>query len=402
MSHYDDAVYGGQFKKLKNFSGAPVQRIKYDESLLDKEIDIDGLPEGEWICRGVYRMERVFAYGRKYGRVTLENPDPAANILMPWGGAQKSVYLDLETTGLSANKGSYAFLAGLGFNGPDSFRVVHLFLAGPAWERNWLKAMEDELPDNFGFVTYNGRMFDIPMLRIRYALLGAKPVWDSSPHLDLLMLARHFYRGRMASCSLSEIEKHVLGVYRSDDDIPGSRIPALYTGYLTTSDASALRGVFYHNMLDVISLGVLQKHLSELVKMGGFSGEDMIRCGDLWDRQGDGTRAKTAWQSALDFSGSEHAANTRLAEIAKKCGEYRIAKKHLEAAAEKSDCPVDNLIDIAKIEEHYLKDLNNALFHLKQALEWLDSNSNGGWDIKRHDILFRIKRLEQKLTKTWK
>ena len=387
----------GEFEGL--LPSDPSGKIKPNMSALSEEIAIDGLPGGRWVSRGVYKMEHIFQYGRKYGSKILENPCPESNILAPWGAASTQVYLDLETTGLSANKGAYAFLAGLGFCEHDSFRVVHLFLAGPAWERNWLAAIEAELPEDFGLVTYNGKMFDLPLLRIRYKLAGAAPLWDSSPHLDLLMLVRHFYRGRLGSCSLSEIEPRVLGVYRSGDDVPGREIPGLYTEYLRTSDASPLGGVFYHNTLDIISLAVLQKHIAGLVNMEGFSGEDMIRCGDLWDVIGDDDKAEAAWQRALDFTEMEQPAAARLAEKAKKRGDYAKAKEYLKSALEKSFSPLKNFEALAKIEEHNLSDFNAALYYSMQALEWLESHRacDHEWSIERHDLLYRINRLKRKL-----
>lgn len=239
------------------------------------KIDVSGLPEGDWVARGVYRMEREIPYGRQYGHRALNDPSSSGELLSSWGGSRRTVYLDLETTGLSGAKGAYAFLVGLGFNTESSFKVVQLFMAGPAWEKNWLWCLESELPeDDYGLVTYNGKAFDLPMLRIRYRLAKSAPIWEGHPHMDLLMLARRFYRGRLPSCSLSSIEQRILGVHRSTEDIPGRDIPAIYTRYLSSSDASPLRGVFYHNTLDVISMAVLQIHIAGLTEQKDNTGNE--------------------------------------------------------------------------------------------------------------------------------
>ena len=291
-------------------------RVVPSGSRLPDEMDISGLPEGEWTARGVYRMEREVAYGRQYGHRPLADPSPSGELLSFWGGMKRSVYLDLETTGLSAAGGAYAFLVGLGFSEDRSFRVVQLFLAGPAWERNWLFALESELPnDDYGLVTFNGKSFDLPMLRIRHRLAKSAPCWEGRPHMDLLMLARHFYRGRLTSCSLSSIEQKVLGLHRSGEDVPGREIPRIYTNFLVSSDASPLRGVFYHNALDVISMAALQAHIGSLADMRGTTGNDMIRCGDLWEKAGREEIAKSAWTRALDFRGVEREASSRLARF---------------------------------------------------------------------------------------
>ena len=285
-------------------------------SRLPNEVDVLGLPEGKWTARGVYRMERVIPYGRQYGHRALTDTSPSGELLSFWGGKKRSVYLDLETTGLSGTRGAYAFLVGLGFNGEGSFRVVQLFMAGPAWERNWLRALESELPENdYGLVTFNGRSFDLPILRIRHRLAKSAPCWEGRPHMDLLMLARHFYRGRLPSCSLSTVEQRILGVHRSGEDVPGREIPRIYTNFLASSDASPLRGVFYHNALDVISMAALQVHIGFLAEMRGTTGNDMIRCGDLWEEAGMLEISKKAWTRVLDFRDSESEANSRLARF---------------------------------------------------------------------------------------
>lgn len=232
------------------------------------------------------------------------------------GGAKRAVYLDLETTGLSGSNGAYAFLIGLGFNKISSFRVVQLFMAGPAWEKNLFEVLRSELPDGeYGLVTFNGRTFDLPMLRIRHKLARFTPSWEDRPHMDLLVLARHFYRGRLASCSLSSLEQRILGVHRSGEDVPGREIPQIYTEYLVSSDAFPLRRVFYHNVLDVISMAALQLHIGALAEMKGRTGDDMLRCGDLWEEAGINENARNAWLRALDFRGSENEARSRLAGL---------------------------------------------------------------------------------------
>lgn len=320
---YDPEKFG-QLKGL--LPSGKFGRVQPLDDRLPKELDVAGLPDGEWISRGVYRMERTVAYGRKYGSRALENPEASSATLKPWGAHPTCVYLDLETTGLSGNLGAYAFLVGLGLCDKDAFRVVQLFLAGPGWERNWLAALENELPEDFGLVTYNGRSFDLPLLRTRYALARSAPSWGENPHLDLLLLARHFYRGRLDSCSLSTIEPKVLGLYRSGEDVPGREIPALYTHFQRTQNAAILRGVFYHNALDIISLAALQTHIANLAEMKGTTGEDMIRCGDLWKLQGDDARAEAAWRRALDFDNAHSAARLRLSSKSerRRCPESKI------------------------------------------------------------------------------
>lgn len=382
-----------------NYSG-PVSPLG---SHLTNEIDISGLPEGEWVARGVYRMERDIPYGRQYGHRALHDPSSSGELLSFWGGMRRSVYLDLETTGLSGTKGAYAFLIGLGFNTESSFKVVQLFMAGPAWEKNWLWSLESELPeDDYGLVTYNGRAFDLPLLRIRYRLAKSAPGWDGCPHMDLLMLARHFYRGRLPSCSLSSIEQSILGVHRSGEDVPGREIPGIYTRYLSTSDASPLRGVFYHNTLDVISMAALQTHVGGLAEMKGTTGKDILRCGDLWEQAKMSEKAKAAWSRALDFRGAESEANAKLAEYAKAEGNLRKAREFYLEALKNDPFSFRIFENLSILEEKEAKDPRSALNYAEKALEILGSMGHAD-DLslgqQRYELNNRISRLRKKCGK---
>lgn len=367
----------------------------------DGDAPTANLPRGEWTRRGVFRMEYSVPYGKKFGARIFANPEKDASLLKPWGAAPASVFLDLETTGLSGGAGTYAFLIGLGFCGADSFKVIQLFLSGPGWEKNWLSAIESELPEkDFGFVTYNGACFDMPLLRARHTLARAVPSWNAALHMDLLPLARHFYRKRLLSCSLSSVESNVLGVRRSGEDIPGREIPQIYSDFLRTRDAAPLHGVFYHNRLDIVSLAALQVKISELVAMENCSGEDLVRCGDLWYIMGRTEEARGAWETAMEHEDGICGANLRLAEQSKRGGDFENAKKHFKLALEYDRQPLETLENLAKLEEHRFGDYEAALGYAERALSWLDSRRglrDKDWMLQRQGVKHRVDRLKRKI-----
>lgn len=389
-------------EKFEKTGGAPEPRPAPRETVLPKELDVTGLPEGEWTARGVYRMERRFRYGSAYGKNVLTHPGESGAALKLWGGSECPVFLDTETTGLSGGTGTYAFLIGLGICAEDCLRVVQLFLAGPAWERAWLEAVENELPRGCGLVTYNGRAFDLPLLLTRYTLARAVPSWRYAPHMDLLLLARHFYRGRLASCSLSSMEKNVLGLQRSGEDVPGSEIPWMYTRFLRDSDASPLRGVFYHNTLDIVSLAVLQRRIAAMASGDCSCAADMVRAGDLWAAKGRADKARDAWESALGFSRDRCAALLRLAEIERAAGNYRAAYDYYKESLATERRPVRTLETMAKIAEHRFRRPGDALAHAQDALRWLERHrifKDKNWEADRASLRHRIERLERKIAR---
>jgi len=193
------------------------------------------------------------------------------------------LFFDLETTGLSGGAGTYAFLVGFGFFDEDGFRSRQHFLRGYGQERALLDAVEQEVSASRAagravLVTYNGRSFDVPLIDTRYQFNRMRSPFDGMPHVDMLFPARRLWKRRPVpaagrfddppgSCSLTAIERDILGLCRQDD-VPGWEIPARYFGYARTGDARGLEAVFEHNRLDLLSLAAVSGVILEMARDG--------------------------------------------------------------------------------------------------------------------------------------
>ena len=170
------------------------------------------------------------------------------------------LFLDTETTGL-AGAGTLAFMVGVAFiergSAADVLIVRQYFLRDHADEIAMLLLLNDLLEQKAGLVTFNGRTFDLPLLSNRYLMNRIPSRLLEVPHLDLLPPARRLWRNRFGSVALGNLEKELLGVHRTEDDIPGWLIPSLYNDYLRSGDASEMYRVFYHNQLDMLSMVTL-------------------------------------------------------------------------------------------------------------------------------------------------
>ena len=186
--------------------------------------------------------------------------DPALADLDP----RSALYLDTETTGLSAREGDFAFMIGLGYFDGDLFRVAQIFLRDHTEEPAALYELERIARRFSHLVTFNGKNFDGPLLDTRLALGRFDFRFGSMPHIDLLGPARRLWKYRLTSCSLGSLEKDVLGFVRGPD-IPGFEIPDLYRDYVKTRDAKRLRSVFDHNVKDVLSMVVLLAKIDRIL-----------------------------------------------------------------------------------------------------------------------------------------
>jgi uncharacterized protein YprB with RNaseH-like and TPR domain len=168
---------------------------------------------------------------------------------------ERLIFIDTETTGLVGGAGTIAFMIGVGAFVEDSFLLRQYFLRDPSEERGMLFALQEDLESAEGFVSYNGRAFDLPLLEMRY-MLGLRRHWSLStwPQLDLLHPARRLWRLGLPDCTLGTLEKMQLNVNRTEEDVPGSMIPGLYLDYLRSGDASQMARIVYHNAVDILTL----------------------------------------------------------------------------------------------------------------------------------------------------
>lgn len=371
--------------------------------------ETNGLPDGEWLCDGVWMRTSRRSVDDPHGRVTLRGTNERP-VMRAFGSDGDAIFLDLETTGLTGGTGTYAFLCALGMIDGDEFVVKQLFLARPSKEPQWLEAINDLIPRGATLVTYNGATFDIPMLQTRHILMRMTPHWIAYPHVDLLKLARKLYKGRFDSCSLGSMERNVLRIAREDDDIPGCMIPPLYAEFLRTRDASPLRGVFYHNEIDIVSLAALWCRIADVLIGDCADALELLRAGDIWDHIGACGEAERMWRASADEKCAD--ASIRLAFMHKRREEYEAARGHFSRAldairagarCEAGWCTLfDVLVEIAKIDEHRSRSYDSAMAHATSALACLKRArhlAGARYGEMLRDITRRIERIERKISK---
>jgi uncharacterized protein YprB with RNaseH-like and TPR domain len=173
-------------------------------------------------------------------------------------GLRGAVYLDLETCGLSQ---ACVFLAGtMQWNGEDF--VVRQYLARDyAEERGLVVQLSRYLAEAEVLITFNGKSFDVPMLRDRATIHGLD-LETPTRHVDLLHHARARWRDQLPNCRLITLEAYICQRRRSGD-VPGSEIPGLYHHFVKYGDPYRLIPVLHHNLLDVITMDEILRALVE-------------------------------------------------------------------------------------------------------------------------------------------
>ncbi|HLD92799.1 MAG TPA: ribonuclease H-like domain-containing protein [Anaerolineales bacterium] len=316
---------------------------------------------------------------------------------------ERFIFLDTESTGIWGS-GTLAFLIGLGRFEPGGFRQVQYFLREPIEERAILEALNRQVSPDDALVTFNGKSFDLPLLGGRYLTNGAKHPFGGLPHLDLLHLARRLWKDLLPSRALGDLEVQLLGVTRSQEDIPGWMIPQMYIDYLHTGDARPLAGVFYHNSMDVLSMASLLYYLAARLAFP-LDAEaphhaELYAIGRLNVDLGFAEDAIDIFQNTLSMDLPKDA-HGRLVEhlglLFRRRGDYEAALQLWEQAA--AEGRVYAHVEIAKYYEHRARDYAVALRYTRTAIEVIAAASTPAYERVYWQPLLehRLARLERRL-----
>jgi uncharacterized protein YprB with RNaseH-like and TPR domain len=237
----------------------------------------------------------------------------------PPGEEPRTIFVDLETTGLSGGAGTVAFLVGCGWFDLGAFQVRQFLLTSYAAERALLDAVASCFDAASLLVTYNGKTFDVPVMETRWMFHRMRMPLESVRHFDMLHPARRLWRSREETddftarlsgddggCRLSTLERVLCGVRRVGD-VPGLEIPGRYFQFLRTGDARPLEAVLEHNRLDLISLAAVTAHAVQLVEEGTPRCRDAaetLSLGKVYERAGCGERAIDAYRRAAASPGA--------------------------------------------------------------------------------------------------
>jgi hypothetical protein len=323
----------------------------------------------------------------------------------------KLAFLDIETTGLVGGAGTLAFLVGLGFLEDDHFTLRQYFLRDPAEEKAMLSGLAETLKERSGLVTYNGRAFDVPIVQARFTMSfggrrgDARRRFDLGryPHLDLLPPARRLWRGRYENCSLGTLERAVLGLERTAEDMPGALIPQLYVHYLHTGETGDMKRVIYHNAEDILSMVTLSAHILDTFagKPGkSRSGVDSLRLALWHDDLAHTIEADSHYRAALARPLPDDqalVAYKRYAAFLKGVGRQAQAVEWWRQWADLDASDPTPCIELAKYYEWETKEIARAREWASQALLCL-AHWKKGWqrDEAWKEIQHRLERLGRK------
>lgn len=316
--------------------------------------------------------------------------------------ARRALFLDTETTGLSGGAGTVAFLVGLGRIEDDRFVVYQYMMSNYGAEALLLEKIAPMIRDAQTLVTFNGRSFDVPLLRSRFTMCRMDDPTENKPHLDLIHPARRVWKLRLKDCSLGHIEETELGLHR-DHDIPGAEVPERYFSFLKTGDMTLLDDVVDHNRQDIVSLGTLLARLagSYAAPLEQTSMLDVFSLGRTLQKQGERSDAETCYRlaarerplSTIERLRERHvagSANRQLSLMLRSGGDMLRAEAVWRDMIDRRQMGTFPYVELAKLYEHGRRDPEEALRLTERALELAGGDERAALEKRRQRLMRRL------------
>jgi uncharacterized protein YprB with RNaseH-like and TPR domain len=308
----------------------------------------------------------------------------------------RAVFLDTETTGLAGGTGTAAFLIGAGWVEGERFIVRQYFMRDYHEEAALLQGLADDLGRFSRIVTFNGKIFDVPLLEARFHLARSRFPLAEAAHLDLLHPSRRLWKARLESCRLQSLEVALLGL-RRHGDIPGDEIPQVYFDWVRRRDARLLARVFEHNRQDIVSLAAIAVLACQWVEGGRaedprdvFSLARVLERARLFERSEEEYR-RTVALGAEELRGP---ALLRLGLRAKRAGDFHRAAGLWEEAGEAGE--PEGWRELAMHHEHRTRDLEAALGAVERGMRLASEGRDvGSWHLQE-GFRHRRERLRRK------
>ncbi len=312
------------------------------------------------------------------GALRLIAPDAAKEVADP----QQWLFLDTETTGMSAGSGTYAFLVGIAWWDAGGLEVEQLFMREHSEEHSLLLALAERMAERRVLVTFNGKSFDWPLLETRYRMTRTIKPPTPRAHLDFLHPARTLWRLRLGSARLPELERHVLGWDRGVD-VMSELIPSMYFGFLRGGAPEPLVPIFHHNQMDLRGLAALATRVVKLLANPEQHGQDALELfgvSRICERRGD-ARARDLYERSVNGNlpeETERKARRSLALFAKRASEHSQAEQLWARMLGSSREGLDAYEQLAIHYERRTRDCQRAAALVREALAMLRKSNRLG------------------------
>lgn len=344
---------------------------------------------------GLYPLQKIKNCNKKCFNYIFNNMYSEINY-------QDFLFIDTETTGLAGGTGTVPFMVGLGYFSADGFIVEQLFMRDYDEEIALLKELKDIMAEFPVVVSFNGKSYDLPLLKTRMVMNRCGEI-NLKNHLDLLHASRRIW-SYLNSCSLTSLEEKILDITRNDY-LPGSEVPGIYFNYLNSKEPKLLRPVFRHNLIDIISLVTLLNHLKVVYDSQSecdLNDQELFSLGKIYEKEKEIEKSIECYKKAKAETDSNYLQtqiNKKLSWQYKRLDKWKEAVAIWKEMASEKKGGIFPLVELAKYYEHQTDNYANAIYCTKKALVYLKDRKRiiTGFEQKRSKLEHRLERLRRKV-----
>lgn len=310
---------------------------------------------------------------------------------------EELLFLDTETTGLSRGAGTFPFLVGLGHLQQNRFIVRQVLLTSPAGEAAFLEEIQKSVRERPFLVTYNGKSFDVPLIRNRL-ILARDRLQAPVQHFDLFHILKRLYpHKRLTGYRQKDLEQELLGSQRVND-IEGAAIPQIYFDYVKYGTDTGMAAIMQHNYLDLVGMIFLFLEAVQLYDRKDVSRKS-LRAG-LARILARNHRFAEALEIAPVFEdlpleaaeGFHYRDALFRAWLERRVGDFEKAAASFRTIADRCSCDYSRL-SLIRILEYRLRDYEEALGQSRLLLSRVSEK-------ERESLERRIARLQTRMTKS--
>jgi len=387
------------------------------------ETDIGRFVEGEEASNAYgsfFRSVTVYPLDHRHGHTSLNLLSEIDSDIFSLVGKDealtgvdlcKAIFLDTETTGLAGGTGTVPFLVGMGSFSSDGFRIEQFFMRDYDEEQALLHAVRERFEHSDALVSYNGKGYDLNLLRARFTLARMETPALHLPHLDLLYTARRLWRRRIADCTLPNIERCILHFHRQGD-VPSYLIPGLYFDYLRSRQGKFLEPVFRHNRWDIVTLAALAGVAGRIYQNPQETLDHPLDFLSLGKALENAVRLKDAalcFQEALHHSLEKEEREEALRFLGfslKRSGDWEGALRVWQHMTEALPHRIYPYEELAKYYEHRMGDFKKAAEVVERALDRIRMREalrpEMGAKEDMNNLTYRLSRLKRKIKRQGK
>jgi len=236
-----------KFKKIiKSSSSRESLKINSKREIISKlSLEYNKNDKGEY-------FSKKYTYNQKYPEKLKYTQKLDKKLFGAEVFTRDLVFFDLETTSLSLGAGNYPFLIGIGFLKNEKFVIKQFLYSEMGSENAIIDELKSYIKDKI-FVTYNGKCFDIPLLKNRL-LINSTEYPAKKKSVDLLYIMRRLFKYKLKKFDLQTVSACLNTARDKYSDIHGSEIPRVFKDYIHFGEIQDMKKVLYHNERDIFSL----------------------------------------------------------------------------------------------------------------------------------------------------